>query len=379
VETIVRQVRKSKSQRFTALDTVHLEVTQIGDREWFSWPGGDRFENDPATLVGQGLVSSGEFLTHARTALTDSAEVVRFKTAEEVAGRPALRYAFRIPSAFSGFTVSDERSRDTVGESGVFWIDAANYELLQVSVAAENIPGTSDIAAVDSLVRYQYVDQDGGGRTLFPEQAETRMQFRSGRESRNTVQFAQCRRYQTESTMLSDATEARSAPPPEAAPLRTMPGGALLHMRLETPIHSGMPVGQPITAVLDEDVRVKGETPAPTGSKVVGRLRMLERYTGGGVDWAVSLEFNQIVAPNGRFRFMALLEQIGPLPGLVQQLTSTKRTMDVQTIVGRRQQYSFESTTIAPVPGVGSFFMHQPAFEVPAGTPMTWRTIAPQR
>jgi hypothetical protein len=42
-------------------DTVEIEVTTIGDREWFSWPGReDGFVSDPTTLVSFGLMNTGQ-------------------------------------------------------------------------------------------------------------------------------------------------------------------------------------------------------------------------------------------------------------------------------------------------------------------------------
>jgi len=40
-------------------DTLQIEVTMIGKREWFSWPGReDAFVENPGELVGYGLISS---------------------------------------------------------------------------------------------------------------------------------------------------------------------------------------------------------------------------------------------------------------------------------------------------------------------------------
>jgi hypothetical protein len=376
IETISRSVRKPKSGKFTDEDQVHLEVTQIGDREWFSWPGGDRFENDPAALVGQGLVSSGEFLTNARAALLNSAGRVRFEAAEEMAGRAALRYSFRIPSAFSRMTVGDEKSIDTVDEAGKFWIDAATNDLLQVVVSGENIPATSDIASVSSLVRFQYLKlSDSDARVLFPQMAETRMEFRDGRGSRNVVQFAQCRKYQGEASIVSGDAATLAVPPRELAPLRPLPGGLLLSMRLNTAIRPGMAAGEPIRATVDAPVRLKGVTLIEKGALARGRIRMLERVPPGGSAWAVSVEFNAIDAGGERYRFMAFLEGMGKVEGMERELSTTAPTTNAQAMVGGLRRFQTESTAIEEIPGVGSFFMNRPDFVVPEGTTMLWRTF----
>jgi len=87
------------------------------------------------------------------------------------------------------------------------------------------------------------------------------------------------------------------------------------------------------------------------GAKAVGRIRMLERNTGRDAAWAVSVEFRQIVAAGARYRFLAYLEQIGPVPGLFRDLTSTRNTADAQPMTGDCAAGSSNRPVSKPFPG----------------------------
>jgi hypothetical protein len=53
-------------------DALQLEVSTIGDREWFSWPGRENaFVEDPAALVGFGLMTSGQLTSTLKTVFLD--------------------------------------------------------------------------------------------------------------------------------------------------------------------------------------------------------------------------------------------------------------------------------------------------------------------
>jgi hypothetical protein len=49
LETIERSQRKNAKQPFRHIDTVHVEVAVVGDRELYSWPGANKFEDRDIT------------------------------------------------------------------------------------------------------------------------------------------------------------------------------------------------------------------------------------------------------------------------------------------------------------------------------------------
>ena len=66
-ETIERKLFQTRRRgRFESIDRNRVEVAVVGDRELFSWPGADEFEERPlAEMVGAAVPSSGEFASHA--------------------------------------------------------------------------------------------------------------------------------------------------------------------------------------------------------------------------------------------------------------------------------------------------------------------------
>jgi hypothetical protein len=97
-----------------------------------------------------------------------------------------------------------------------------------------------------------------------------------------------------------------------------------------------------------------------------------------GTSYAVSLEFNQIITAKKHFRFLASLDQF-EYAGVRRELSSLRMTRNVQTMVGPFEAWRREFSFVAPLPGVGSFFVVKPNFVVPEGTLMTWTTLPAPR
>src|SRR5260370_26735062 len=116
LETIERTSRTSESKPFGAVDVVLVEVAHVGDRELFAWPGAARFDSpDLSPMIGSGMVSNGEFVSHARSVFVGDFGVIRYVGIEEVRGRPAARYDYEISTAFSGYTVHNAGRASVVG------------------------------------------------------------------------------------------------------------------------------------------------------------------------------------------------------------------------------------------------------------------------
>src|SRR5258706_1481889 len=87
LETIEGTSRSGESKPFSGGDVVLVEVAHVGDRELFAWPGSPRIENTGlGPMIGSGLVSSGEFLSHARSVFVGEYGVIHYVGVEEIRG-----------------------------------------------------------------------------------------------------------------------------------------------------------------------------------------------------------------------------------------------------------------------------------------------------
>src|SRR5690349_8630620 len=67
---VLQRFHKTSGPKSTMkpLDTMQLEVAQIGGREMYSWLGDRNFkEDDPAAFIGSGMIGNGLFAAHLRS------------------------------------------------------------------------------------------------------------------------------------------------------------------------------------------------------------------------------------------------------------------------------------------------------------------------
>lgn len=67
--TIERFTRSSPRAKFQPSDRVRLEVSYVGGREFFRWPGGELFAEEDVTRLVAGTISNGDFAQHAKALL----------------------------------------------------------------------------------------------------------------------------------------------------------------------------------------------------------------------------------------------------------------------------------------------------------------------
>jgi hypothetical protein len=374
LESVERANRPPGKPDFHVVDTLHLEVTRIGEDEFYSWPGGRQFEGSALALVGSGTISTGEFFGHAANVFDNPATQIHFAGKERYRDRAALRYDYMTASFASGWTLNFAGHKGVASSYGSFWADADSLELLRLDSFAGDIPAGLPFLAVTSRIDYTRV-QIGDARVILPQSAEMSVTRPDG-EDRNRLAFGHWRPYVTESTLVVD----ERAPAAEAVKASvqefTLPANLAIALRLEQPIDSSSAgEGDPITARLAADLKVKSAVVVPKGALVRGRIRRLERYSEPVPHFIVGLEFAEIEFDGKRWLFQARLEQVDPIPGLSWVL-SNKHAESFGGKPGEATMQIFKGETLATadVPGVGTFFMQGTRFRLPGGFHMLWRT-----
>jgi hypothetical protein len=381
LETIERHVRRAGKKTFERLDTLRLEVGMIGNKEVFSWPGADSFEDrEPGEIVAAGTVSTGEYSQLLRAVFLGGASVVTFHGEEELNGRKALRYDYSIPLFGFRWRANLAGVQGDVAAKGSFWADAESLELLRLDAIATDIPPGLPLVEMVSRIDYGRVRIHGKDYWL-PQSSTTTLKELSGLESLNRIAFSHCRQYTGESALTFDTAGSPAAAPPRKLETIQVPAGLTLSLRLETAINSKTAsVGDLISARLDRDAALNNAVVIPKGATVSGRIRRLERLSGETAAFAVGLEFSEIEFENRRARFYGRLENVESIRGLSSVLSTTKSesrefpssTMQGFTVHTARTEKQYAQD----LPGVGTFFMSGAEFTLPAGMKMTWKSAA---
>src|SRR5262249_6183289 len=121
-------------------DILVLEVLNAGDYEMYASPGARNFrDRDPHAFAAGGLSGTGMFGRFLRTIFVSDNAMSQYRGEEEVAGRRAVRYDYRVPVSLSGYSVQMEFATGQVGMKGSFWADPETLDLLWLEVEADDI------------------------------------------------------------------------------------------------------------------------------------------------------------------------------------------------------------------------------------------------
>jgi hypothetical protein len=267
-----------------------------------------------------------------------------------------------VPQNLSGYRIRVAGDDAMVGFHGSFWVDSENLDLKRLEVHADDIPPRLRLVSASTAVEYQRV-QIGTGEFLLPSLSEMEIVDLTGSLNRNRTRFEACRQYTGESTISFDDPALDEQKPKE---IRTLdaPGGLGLDIALETAIRgSGAAVGDPVKAVLKNDIKLPDGTKVAKGALVHGRVTFLRSSNAGRASgFTIGLELHEIESDSLRMRISAMLEH----------MPSASRTLTPST-----RYYVYPPEMAAETTAPGSFFYAQGyTLVLDRGLRMYWRTKA---
>jgi hypothetical protein len=356
------------------LDTVLLEVLYAGDKELYGSPGARNFPNtDPSAFTGGGLSGTGMFGLHLNTLFVNENANIQYRGEEQLAGRRAARFDYRVPLMLSGFTIHLVDGRGQVSTRGSFWSDPVTYDLLRLDVQVEDIPPSLPLISSTQSIEYART-RIGEREVMLPQSAVLDMLQTSGEESRNLLEFTHCRSFAAESRISFDAAppDPSSSPATPARPSSEPPplaAGLTVTVELTSRLDERAAVGSLVEARTASNVVEKGKVVVPAGAVVRGRIRRLEHYSDSGEYFTVGLEFTELETAAGPVRFYANLLSIDE-SGRVK-LMLVRGLPD-----GPRQSGRREEIWANYLPGVASFFVTGARLDLPRGFRTVWKTKA---
>ena len=376
LEDIQRSVQKRRANAFSPLDAMLLEVSTVADKELMAWPGARRFEDvDLSSFASGGMLGSGVFASLARSVFLHDTTSIAYHGREELAGRPAARFDFRVPAESSGYQIRTNASSAKVGIAGSFWIDPASLELVRLEVRADDIPAALGIQRTATVIDYapmRISDSD----ILLPQTARVLLTLPTGEVYRNDIQFSHCHAYMAESSIRFDMPDAAASQPVQPQRRVDLPADLKVSIELETAIDSATAhVGDPLRGHVARDVSRKGNTIIPKGAIATGRIRRIERTPGPGADLTVEIAelewedssaqfYGELLPPasgqDGENSPLNLPSVNGGVPGGISSTGSAAKTV-----------------RSAQIPGTGVLHLMGTRFHIAAGFRMEWRTLEP--
>jgi hypothetical protein len=377
VDSIERSVWIPEESRFRRLDRLHLEIAHIEGIDRFSWLGNSAFQSKaPTSMVGYGVSFRGDFADNRALVFNNDQTRISYVGRVTIEGRPALHYEFdahrralAVRSAYqSGFAAA----------RGAFWIDPETLDVLQLELAAYDIPTSLSIRSIVDRTMYWPV-RVGGRRVLLARRSEFLLTEPDGTLRRNLSAFSNCREYNSESTVtFGPSPKAQSSPAMEDT--RVQPG-LQLELVLDTPLDANnAAVGDPIRAHI---LQTAGNL--RRGANVYGRVNRIINYSdqipkprseqrprpSSHPTWGqhtgevlIGIEFTHVELRRSRVPFTARLIDVESQPGRRAAQIRSFGYFDDDAIV----QYD--------PPGTASVYVAQENPIIGRGVIMRWVTVA---
>jgi hypothetical protein len=259
-----------------------------------------------------------------------------------------------------------EFSRGTVGMRGTVMVDPETFDLVYLSVLADDIPPNLPLVSATQIIEYAET-RIGDRDVVLPQTASIKIDEESGARSRNVVEFTHCQSFRVESKLSFTATDAPADRAPAPEETRALGAGLTVSIALAQPITDKATVGTLIEGRVAEAVKERGRVVIAAGSAVRGRVRRLERVEQVGGAWAVGLEFTEIETEAGTQRFYANLVDFDK--SVKEFLRATSLTMRGQMV---------EESWLTYLPGVAQFYVTRDELDLPKGFRTVWRTTSPR-
>jgi hypothetical protein len=383
LETIDRSRPTTKRHKPQKQDVVQLDVGVGAHQEIYSWPGDSSFSSkDLFSLVGHGLLANGLFESFAANLFIGDVGYVKAAGENVIDGKKAFHFTFTVPLLLqSRWEVNWLGARGWVGEEGEFWVNESDLTLLRLDVTATDIPLNVPLQSLTITIHYRLLSSDTG-QVLIPETAALTAMESNEMLHREAIDFSHCRAFEAESNLSA------TTPEPDdltkvigryEAEREIMPGGLVLGVSLETPVHANSTVvGDRVIAVLDAAVKTPMRETIPKGATLNGRVREFEKLEDPPNTFMVGLEFDELIWPGHTASFFASLLSLQSTPGVMPFLSSGR---EIRSGFGAFQgnQGVIKYTSPIAIPGVASFFLQGAGATLPKGFRTLWRTedVAP--
>lgn len=277
-------------------DRLRLDVAVGENSEMFSWAGARQFEsNSLEGLTVSGPTGSGDFSAFLSSVFGSDAEGFRYTGEETTSLGKLAGFSFVVPLGKSHYSYRNNRGTSRiVAYAGSFWAVPATAQLKRLMIEASQFP-TDDVCQVVDTMDYSRV-KIGAGEFLLPEVARMTVLYPTGDETVNETKYSKCHEFTGESTIrFDDPDEPNSAANVAKEALKSLPPKTHIRVKIDPPVNSETAAaGDPITGVVEREVKEKGKVIIRTTDRLHGRLLRLEQMMVPTPRWTVAIRFDSI-------------------------------------------------------------------------------------
>jgi hypothetical protein len=277
---------RKKDPPITSWDRLQLDVGIASNQEIHAWSGAPAFSEDEVRRFVGSPFGDGDFANFINGVFGGSA-AVRFQGEHLLDGRRVFDYSYKISTQRSGYRIEAGSAALITAYSGSFVLDPQTTDIVELKVRTAELPEKPPVGCqVRNQIEYRRLDINGH-QVLIPREARLGVIYRNGKESLNTIVFANCHEYSSKSVLRFDKTEtgagaAGSPQPVKLSPHATpFPAGLRFECRIVTPLDSDISgAGTSLDAILRSPIRARnGTVLAPRGARVHARLVRFAKYT----------------------------------------------------------------------------------------------------
>jgi len=294
--TIAARAAQPSQGLLTWHDRLRLDVAIVGNTEMFSWAGASAFETGAMDqLAATGATGSGAFSSFLASIFGADADHFQYVGERQTPFGLLSTYEYNVPLEKSHYQTRMGDGKDRIiGYHGAFYVIPATATLRRLEVVAEQFPSGEACRVVDTM-DYATV-KIGTGDFMLPEVSTMDVLYSTGDEARNETHFSRCREYVGESTIRFDDPDDNASPAAAArAALKSLPPKTHIRVKIDPPVNSATAAaGDPITGVVEHDVKEKGQVIVRATDRLHGRLLRLEQNMVPTPQWTVAIRFDSI-------------------------------------------------------------------------------------
>jgi hypothetical protein len=268
--------------RRIATDRLRLDVAMTERGEIFSWVGASKFDDRSIdNVVRNGPMGTGLF-GGTLSMIFESGVKFTFLGKTELNGRSFFEYSFHVNRPDSRYKVKAGNSWVPTAYGGTIRLDPETADLVGITVETDELPlATGECVSIMNLEFGSA--RIGDAQFLLPKLANQRFISPNGNEVENNTEFANCREYRGESTVIFEEAPPLAGNRPRSAPPKppTVPAGTRLSFELTQPIAGDQAAaGDPFTGRLIQPLRdLRAKVLAPKGTVVEGHLLRVENFS----------------------------------------------------------------------------------------------------
>ncbi len=360
---------------YRSKELFRLEVSVVGGREHFAWPGAARTRESLEEMLGPGLSSTGEFSAHGRTTLLDARSSIEPLPDARQDRDGHTGYSYSVPLAASRYAVAGRLAQAFAPYEGELWIDETTAQLASFAVQVERPPAQSNIGRIDSFVRYERVKVSGLDAWL-PARARVTVENAGGQAFRNELRFTGCRAFQAEATIRFDAESLDASE--ASGPVRHVEAPAALELSIL--LDSGFDSERTRAGDAVHGRLLEAAGPLPKGARISGRVKRLAVTAAGRGPGArrvtpITLELAAARWQGHCAPLRATLQRIDKLPKLARVNPDGLRPPPA--FFKSERALGYQASPRMTKTGSGAWVVLGELYAIPAGAKMRWKTEQP--